>query len=262
MQLEGLPVQYDDLKSLALYNYGHFTSMRAERMRVRGLSMHLARLAHDSEQVFGKPIDADHARVIIRQAVQEAPDPVVARVTVFAPDFAMSQPARELKPTILVTTRPAPPVTQAPWRVKSVPYERDLPDVKHVGLFGQLYQRRRAQLEGFDDALFVDSNSTISEGPTWNVGFISSGTVIWPESDYLPGTTMRLVQDSLNRLDVKSRTVPVPVSAIPNMQSAFATNAAAGVRPISTIDDHDFAMDQVLLAGLTAAYWETPGEVL
>jgi hypothetical protein len=46
------------------------------------------------------------------------------------------------------------------------------------------------------------------------------------------------------------------------MQSAFATNAATGVRPISAIDDHDFTMDQALLAGLTAAYWETPGEVL
>ncbi len=262
MQLEGLPVQYDDLKSLALYNYGHFTSMRVERMRVRGLSMHLARLANDSEQVFGKPIDTDHARVLIRRAVQEGPDPVIARVTVFAPDFAMSQPARAMKPMILVTMRPAPPVSQAAWRVKSVPYERDLPNVKHVGLFGQLYQRRRAQLEGFDDALFIDSNSTISEGPTWNVGFISSGTVIWPESDYLPGTTMRLVQDSLNQLGIRSQTVPVPISALPHMQSAFATNAATGIRPISYIDDHDFAMDQTLLASLTATYWETPGEVL
>ncbi|MEV0730501.1 hypothetical protein [Polymorphospora sp. NPDC050346] len=37
MELDGVSVTVDDLSVLALVNYGHFTSMRIEGNRVRGL---------------------------------------------------------------------------------------------------------------------------------------------------------------------------------------------------------------------------------
>ena len=42
-ELNGKPATLDDLQSLALTNYGHFTSMRLENGTVRGLSLHLDR---------------------------------------------------------------------------------------------------------------------------------------------------------------------------------------------------------------------------
>jgi branched-subunit amino acid aminotransferase/4-amino-4-deoxychorismate lyase len=263
VQLEGVPVQADDLKSLALYNYGHFTSMRVEEGRVRGLSMHLARLIGDSEQLFGRPIDPERVRDLVRQAIKGQAGPVTARVTVFAPDFEMGQPARKTEPKILVTQRPAPPhANQSPWRIKACCYERDLPLVKHVGLFGQLHQRRTAQLDGYDDALYFDANSMISEGSTWNIAFIKSDQVIWPESACLPGVTMRLIQESMNRSGIASRTAPIVISAIADMDVAFATNAATGVRAISLIDNCEFEANAELLMRISAGYWATPGEIL
>ena len=47
-RLDGTPATADDLSALALYNYGHFTALRVEHGRVRGLALHLRRLADDS----------------------------------------------------------------------------------------------------------------------------------------------------------------------------------------------------------------------
>jgi hypothetical protein len=46
----------------------------------------------------------------------------------------------------------------------SVPYERDLPEVKHTGLFGAPHARRAAQIAGYDDALFVGRNGHHDRG--------------------------------------------------------------------------------------------------
>jgi branched-subunit amino acid aminotransferase/4-amino-4-deoxychorismate lyase len=262
VHVDGVGVDAPDLESLALYNYGHFTSMRVEDMAVRGLAMHLARLVADSEHLFGQAIDPDRVRDLVARAIPGHGGPVTVRVTVFAPDFDLSRPGRRVQPKILVTTRPAPPAAQPPLRVRTCRFDRDLPRVKHTGLFGQLHQRRTAQLDGYDDALFVTADSVISEGPTWNIGFIGSGQVTWPESACLPGVTMGLIQQALAPSDVATRAVPVPVSAVADMDAAFATNAVTGVRAISHIDDLNLDRDGELLARIGSAYWATPAEAL
>jgi branched-subunit amino acid aminotransferase/4-amino-4-deoxychorismate lyase len=262
VHVDGVGVDAPDLASLALYNYGHFTSMRVEDMAVRGLGLHLARLVADSGHLFGHAIDPDRVRDLVRRAVPAHGGPVVVRVTVFAPDFDLSRPGRDVRPKILVTQRPAPPTAQPPLRVRTCRFDRDLPGVKHTGLFGQLHERRSAQLDGYDDALFVGTGAVISEGPTWNIGFIRSGRVIWPESTCLPGVTMRLIRAALAAAGVATRAVPVGVSTVADMDAAFATNAATGVRAISHIDDLDLGRDGGLLARIGSAYWATDAEAL
>jgi branched-subunit amino acid aminotransferase/4-amino-4-deoxychorismate lyase len=68
-----------------------------------------------------------------------------------------------------------------------VSYQRDIPEVKHVGLFGSSHWRRIAQRNGFDDALFTDRDSIISEIATSNIGFVQGDRVVWPRADWLPG---------------------------------------------------------------------------
>ncbi|CAL9334597.1 hypothetical protein [Streptomyces sp. enrichment culture] len=68
---------------------------------------------------------------------------------------------------ILFTTRGvggAPPPTLC---LRPVRYERDMPLVKHLGLFGPLHARHLAQHGGADDALFHDAADLVFEGPTW-----------------------------------------------------------------------------------------------
>ena len=263
MQLEGMPVDAGEVRSLALYNYGHFTSMRVEEMRVRGLSMHLDRLNRDSAILFGKDVGSDRVRDLVRKALNGKVDPITARVTVFAPDFDMSNPSTPCDTKVLVTTRnAAPAISQSPLKVQSTVYQRDLPQVKHVGLFGQLQLRRSAQLEGYDDTLFVDNRGAISEGATWNIAFVKAGRVIWPESEILPGVTMRIVRELLSAQGIEWADKQITLSDVAEMDSAFATNAATGVRPISQIDGTAFDVNAQMLTVVREAYWATEGEPL
>src|SRR4051794_12275165 len=143
------------LTALATTNYGHFTTMRVEGWRVRGLSLHLERLRRDCRVVFGAELDPDQVRTRVHDALSGAPDPVTVRVTVFDPGLRLERPGAVASPQLLVTSRPAAGELP-PLRVRTAPHCREVPTIKHTGLFGALHERRLSQLAGFDDALFTD----------------------------------------------------------------------------------------------------------
>src|SRR5215208_4287170 len=104
MELDGRRVEVDDIATLALYNYGHFTSMRVEDGGVRGLSLHLERLSRDCRVLFDADLDTSLVRDLVRRAC--VVEPVTARVTVFAPAMDLGHPGGNLEPRVLVSTRP------------------------------------------------------------------------------------------------------------------------------------------------------------
>lgn len=248
-ELNGRPVGVDQLQTLALTNFGHFTSFRVDDGRVRGLALHLGRLERDCEAVFGVSLDADRVRRFIRRLVP-ASGAVTIRVTVFDPATDLARPARATSPQILVTRRPAAAFPLAPMTVQSVSFVRDAPEIKSVGLFGTLRQRRIAQLNGFDDALFADEAGNVSEGGTWNVGFFDGEHVVWPAARCLAGITMRLLQKSAQKM----KTASVSLADLGSMRAAFATNSAVGVRAITRIDDLTFPAESEALEALRTAY--------
>ncbi|MPY81497.1 MAG: aminotransferase, partial [Actinophytocola sp.] len=187
MQLNGTPATQDQLKALALTNYGHFTSMLIEDNRVRGLAPHIQRLARDSRQLFDADLDTDQVRAYIRAALTDQSQPTVVRVTVYDPGLDLGSIGGEAQPQVLVTTRAASTSPPGAWRLQAVSYQRDIPSIKHVGLFGAMKRRRDAQREGFDDVLFLNKDGTISEIATSNIGCIRDGQIIWPRSEWLTG---------------------------------------------------------------------------
>lgn len=258
-ELNGEPAQIEDLRALAMTNYGHFTSMLVEGGRVRGLELHLERLVSDCRTVFGTGLDVERVKDFARRAVPDD-GPVVVRVTVFDPGLGLGNAGAPAHPQVLVTTRAAAGTAFAPLRVRCAAYVRDLPAVKSVGLFGAIRHRREAQLAGFDDALFVDGRDgreAVSEGGTWNVGFVQDGQVVWPDAECLPGTTMRLLQQvhpavrgAVRKADLGS------------FEAAFATNAALGVRAIARIDDTEFPGHHQVIEELRRAYARIQGDEL
>jgi branched-subunit amino acid aminotransferase/4-amino-4-deoxychorismate lyase len=242
-------------QSLALSNYGHFTTMRAEDGRVRGFSMHLERLAADCRMLFSAELSPDEVRHLVRRELARHEGTCVIRVTVSDPAFALTRPGAPAAPAVLVTCRPAGP-PPSPARVHAVRYCRDLPSVKHTGLFGPFWQRGIAQRAGFDDALFVGQDGNIAEGPTWNAGFYDGQNVIWPRAAVLPGVTMRL----LTRAHGQTLTAPVGLRDVRDMHAAFATNSATGVYAITAIDDVSFPADHPVIALLRDKYESVPPE--
>jgi len=257
-ELNGSPVTTEALQALGLINYGHFTSMRVDDQQIRGLSQHLDRLVRDCGVLFGVDLSRDRIRGLVRHAVANKPGSFVVRVTIFDPKLELGHPGTAAEPGVLVTTRPAGAWPPGPMRVQTASYRRDLPSVKHIGLFGALWFRRNAQLNGYDDALFVDSASFISEGPTWNIAFYDGERVVWPNADILPGITMRL----LKQVHEQSITVPVNLRDVLRMQGAFATNTTIGVRAISAIDNIEIPADLPIFETLRKEYGEIPAEQL
>jgi len=254
--LNGSPASGDDLRALALVNYSHFTSMRIEPGGgVRGLELHLNRLERDCREVFGAELDTSRIRELVRKAIDEASLlPITVRVTVFDPNLEMGHPGHRAEPDALVTVRPAVNVPLPPLKATAVKFSRELPHVKHGGLMASLHCRRAAQLAGFDDALFVGPDGNITEGVTWNVGFIDGDQVVWPAGPVLPGITARLVSESYP----ETATARVHVDQLRGMAAAFATNVSIGVRPIASIDGVRFETEHPLLAELSRRYLEIP----
>ncbi|KOV37276.1 aminotransferase, partial [Streptomyces sp. XY431] len=57
IEIDGGPADPARLAALGLLNYGHFTTLRAESGRARGLALHLDRLVRDCRTVFGSELD-------------------------------------------------------------------------------------------------------------------------------------------------------------------------------------------------------------
>ncbi|WP_406278767.1 aminotransferase class IV family protein [Embleya sp. NBC_00896] len=257
MEINGAPAHPEDLAALALSNIGHFTSMRVEDGRVRGLGLHLDRLVRDCRTVFDAHLDPARVLTLVRRAAADRAGAFVVRVTVFDPAIGLADVTAPATPHILVTTRPAGPTTLPPLHVLPVTYSRDLPEVKHVGLFGQLHQRRLAILAGYDDALFVEPDGRISEGGTWNIAFVVGNRVHRPDGPSLRGVTAELL-----RAGRPGSTGPLRIDELAAVQGAFATNTAIGVRPIGAIGEHELPTDHPLLAELAETYRAIPGDPL
>lgn len=245
-----------ELRSLALTNYGHFTTMRVDDGRVRGLPLHLDRLARDCRTVFGTDLDTGRVRDLVRRAVP-ATGSVVVRVTVFDPALDVAHIGGDARPRVLVTSRPAAPGPLPPLRVGSAAFVRDLPEVKSTGLFGALWHRRAAQRAGLDDVLFTDEDAYVSEGATWNVGFVRGGEVVWPSADCLAGTTMELLEHLH-----PSTVAPVRLADVAGVEAAFVTNAAIGVRAIAGVDGHELPGTHPVVGLLAEKYAAWPGDPL
>ena len=256
--LNGQPASADDLRALALVNYGHFSSMQVRNRAVQGIELHRQRLVSGTRELFGTTLDFAAVCTQMRDAVADMPD-CTLRVTLFSRHFDYRSPAEAHEPDVLVSLAPPSPARRQGLRVKSFCFQRALPQVKHVGTFPLFHYRRQAVAMGFDDALFADPAGAISEGSLWNIGFWKQGGVVWPEAPALRGTAEQLLQTGLAQLGVEQVVRPVNLAELPEFEGAFACNAG-GIQSIAAVDETVFGsiqdgMDR-LEAALALAAWE------
>ncbi|MEO6690398.1 MAG: aminotransferase class IV family protein [Dokdonella sp.] len=257
-ELNGSAVGIDDLRTLALINYGHFTSMQVQDGCVRGLDLHLRRLDRSTRELFGHPLDVDATCGYMRQIVGNVAGSLSLRINVFSRDLDRDRLNAPAQPDVLITVAAARTIASTSLRVLSVRYERESPHIKHVGTFGLFQQRRLAQLAGYDDALFVDATGAVSEGSIWNVGFFDGERVIWPDAPALDGTAMQLLKAGLRECGAPAVTRRVELSEVASFRGAFFTNSSCAVCPIARIDGTDLAVDSDLLVMLDACMQRAP----
>jgi branched-subunit amino acid aminotransferase/4-amino-4-deoxychorismate lyase len=213
--------------------------MQVRNRAVQGLDFHVVRLQRATRELFGTELPRGRIVAELVAALRAGPADASLRFTVFARGFDYRQPLRPVDPDVLITLGPAAPADRPPLRVKSYPFERSQPHLKHVGTFPLFHYRRQALLDGFDDALFVTPDGHVSEGSIWNIGF-------W---------------DGLAGQGIAQETRPVALAEAGGFRAAFAANAS-GIQPVLGIDGVEYAPDMGLMDRLGAALgsmpWENP----
>ncbi len=255
LRIDGVPATVEDLASIALVNYGAYTSFRVEDGGVRGLDLHLARLEASAVELFGEAVGDARLRELMRDALGGRPSGWL-RVNLFAPEIGMRQPSWRGQPRVMVGAFPPPPPLAEALRVQVQTHQREAAHLKHVGTFGLVRARRAAREAGFDDALFVDGDGRISEGSLWNVGFRRGDEVIWPLAPMLAGVAQTLIRRGLATVGLTDRTQDVSLSDLGGFDAVFACNSATPACPITAIDARNFAADRDLTDRLRAA-WES-----
>ena len=243
VEIDGCGATAEQLRALAGGSYGHFTAMQVRKYRTRGLDLHLARLAAGNAELFAAGLDGAAVRDHIRHALAGSAD---ASVRVYVCELGD-------RPAVIITVRPPGGMPEGPWKLQSVPYQRTVAHIKHIGDFGQGYYQRLARRNGFDEALLTCPDGQIAEGSITNIGFWDGASVTWPAAPALAGITMQVLDRQLAETGVTSRRAMVRVPDVGSFAAAFVTNAR-GIAAVGRIDDHVLAVDAKLMTTLTDAY--------
>ncbi|WP_328317376.1 aminotransferase class IV [Streptomyces sp. NBC_00388] len=250
MEIDGRPVADTPLGVPAFLNYGHFTAMQVRDCRVRGLGLHLARLDSATRELFGAGLDGGHVRRLILHALEGAGvRDASARVYVHWPDGDGAA-------TVTVTVKPPAVPSGEPRSLMSVPYQRPVPHIKHLGSFAQTHYGRAAVRAGFDDALLTGPGGVVTEGAVTNIAFWDGTSVVWPDAPALTGITMALIGPRLP--SVRRR---VTLDGLGAYRSAFVTNSR-GIAPVRRIDATEFTVDGELMRRVTEACAAAPWDDL
>lgn len=259
-EVNGEAATLEDVRRVALFNFGHFTSMQFRDGGVRGLALHLERLAHATRELFGHELPASRVRACLAHALEGVDGPVSVRVNVFSRAADRGALAGPAQPEVMVALDPPARREAAPFWVRATPYERDAPQLKHTGTFGLFHQRRVAQQAGYDDALFVTREAHVSEGTTWNIGFHDGNGIVWPQAPMLDGVTLQLLRRALAARGIAQATRPVRHDELAGFRAAFALNTAFVARTIAGCDGHAWPGVPGLVESLVAMHDAEPAE--
>jgi branched-subunit amino acid aminotransferase/4-amino-4-deoxychorismate lyase len=252
IECDGRPATLEEIWALDLSDRGHFTAMQVRAGRTLGMDFHLARLDAATRELFGVGMDGERVRDDIRHALGSDIADGSVRVNVFGA-------ADDDTVTVIVSVRPPAGVPHQAQRLQTVGYRRPAAHIKHANGFGQSYHRGLANANGFDEALFVGPDGTISEGAITNVGFVDGRAIVWPDAPALRGIMMQVLQRELDRAGVAWRFARVRLDDLASFDGAFVTNSH-GMAMVARIDDLALPMDAEPMrraaALLAAAPWD------
>ncbi|MFI6481884.1 aminotransferase class IV [Nonomuraea sp. NPDC050663] len=214
--VDGRPAEGGDVGLALAARMGHFTALQVRGGRAKGLDLHLARLERATTELYGTRLDTRLVLDSLRLAVTGEDASVRVHV---------------VDDHVIVTTGAPVDADKSPKALKSVNFQRFLPDVKHGGGFPQAHLARQARLDGFDEVLLTTPDGHVIEGAVTNLGCFDGERLVWPDAPMLEGITMRL----LNRKTPHVRRALKPRD-LRHFPEVFVCNSW-GVSPVGRVDD-------------------------
>lgn len=262
--LDGERVNLDEnFVNLLLYGYGVYSSfVVSDGKMVVGWDYHVQRIQSDALNFLGLTVERERIANSVHSFIEtlDASGPVTCRITIFPGDFNLGAPHAAKSPRLLVTGRSGSSLSGKPLALTLTECDRPYAQHKITNIGAAMKRRAEAKAAGYDDALFL-AGDRITEGPTWNILFISQDKVITPPSDghLLPGVTRRLLMEILGSQVEEGI---VQDRDLPKFDGALVSNSAIGVVPVRSIGDTDYSCDNPLISTLQKKYQAYPKSVL
>jgi branched-subunit amino acid aminotransferase/4-amino-4-deoxychorismate lyase len=215
-------------------------------MRVYGgrpfrLEEHLQRLEGSAARIGLVPVDADQLRALAAEALAAAAEeeavlrllwtpgadgraPLALALVSALPPHLEEWRQRGIRVISLLGVR-----AQAPWL---------LGGVKSTSYAVNMAAEAEAKRQGADDALFVDADGTVLEGPVTNVWWRSGATLFTPalELGILAGVTREVLLEAAPDLGYTVDEGAFPLADLAAADEAFTSSSVREVLPVVELD--------------------------
>ncbi|MFY0253925.1 branched-chain amino acid transaminase [Chitinophaga sp. 30R24] len=132
-------------------------------------------------------------------------------------------------------------------KVMTSSYERPNPkafkiESKSAGLYvNSILASQEAKVKGFDEALLLDMNGYVAEGPGANIFFEKEGKLYTPPAgNILPGITRATVIELCQELNIPLEEKLFTIAELKEADSAFFCGTAAEIIGIDSLDGQSF----------------------
>ena len=223
-----------------------FETLRVYGGRPFRLTEHLARLSQSAERLRLQTPDT----AAVRQLAEAALEAAGAADAVLRLYWTPGAPGAGPTAIALVSDVPAW-IEQARargQRLASLAYPRRaapwlLAGTKSVSYAAHIAAEAEAKSRGADDAVFVDLDETVLEGPVTNIWWREGDRLVTPslELGILAGETRAALLDLAGELDYAVETGSYPLARLLGADEVFTSSSVREVMPIAAVDDREFA---------------------
>lgn len=141
-------------------------------------------------------------------------------------------------------------------RLKSVPFERELPTIKSTNyMLGYFAAREYAGAE-WDDILFTHRDGYITEATRSNFFCVIDGVLCTPRRGMLFGITRKILLQLAPKIGITVSERDLRPADLARATEAFTTGSVAELIPVAALDEHRLGstIDGVVYAKLRAAF--------
>ena len=231
-----------------LYGDGLFETMRSYNGKVFKLDEHLSRLVSSANIV---KIKIPLSKIMLKEAIyknlkaKRLKDAYI-RLTVTRGEGAFSlKPSAPAKPKIIIIVKKYEPNPERFYsrgisaKISDIRQNEHSPlsGIKSLNFLNYVLARMRAQDEGFNEAILMNTKGHIAEAATSNIFLVKNGKLITPslDSGILPGITRRAVIGIAKELGIGVSERPVFPKDLIHSNEVFLTNSMSEILPVVKI---------------------------
>lgn len=234
-----------------LYADAVFEGIREYSGRVFRLDAHLDRL-YESALIIGLtiPLSKDELKEVILETLRrnQLQDAHIRPIITRGVSSMGVGPRKDATPTVIVFGHPWTPflgdqgISMKTTAVRRVPPVCVDSRVKHTGYLNNILAKLEADASGADEALILDINGFVAEGPGENFLLVKDGAILSPlTTNILNGVTRRTVMELARQAGIPTAERNLTLGDVYTADEALVCGTGAEIVPVVQVDGRPIA---------------------